>query len=186
MNKFLLTSISLLILIIGIGCAAAVDLDSVIDDSCVQLGPHDHVFVASAQTSPAEDQKIFAADGTSPKDQKLDSRTPSRNLAADGTSPKDQKLDSNKREPAPKKLDSNKREPAPKKFDSRTPSRNLAADGTSPKDKKLASDNSCETFGPHEDRKAYTSNKDIDRLYKEPDRQLYTEDIKRLYTDDII
>ena len=44
MNKWVLISISFIIIIIGIGCAATADLNSGIDDSC-GVCPNGHVFV---------------------------------------------------------------------------------------------------------------------------------------------
>ena len=70
MNKFLLISISFLIFIIGIGCAAAADLDNGTNDSC-GLGPNDHVFADDGQLSRINDDKRLYADdscGLGPND----------------------------------------------------------------------------------------------------------------------
>ena len=64
MNKFLLISISLLIFIIGVGCAAAADLDNGTNDSC-GLGPNDHVFADESVAQLGPNDHVYAVEDES-------------------------------------------------------------------------------------------------------------------------
>ena len=64
MNKFLLISISFLIFIIGVGCAAAADLDNGTNDSC-GLGPNDHVFADESVAQLGPNDHVYAVEDES-------------------------------------------------------------------------------------------------------------------------